>query len=52
MFDKLDADTPQLLTEEASAKTTLVLATTLMQHQAEGLAWMLQRENKPDPTGE
>lgn len=52
MFDKLDTDTPQVLTQEASANTTPVLSATLMQHQEEGLAWMLLRESKPDPTGE
>lgn len=52
MFDKLDADSPQLPTEQTTANTDPVLETTLMAHQREGLAWMMQRENNPDPNGE
>lgn len=52
MFDKLDADSPQLPTEETSAHVTPVLATALMSHQNEGLAWMVQREQNPDASGE
>lgn len=52
MFDKLEADSPQLPTEQTSANTEPVLETPLMGHQQEGLAWMVQRENKPDPNGE
>lgn len=52
MFDKLDADSPALPSKETSAKIEPVLETTLMSHQLEGLAWMVQREKNPDPTGE
>lgn len=40
------------MTEETSANTIPVLETALMTHQAEGLAWMVQRERNPDPSGE
>lgn len=51
MFDKLDASSPQLPTPQTCANTDPVLETTLMEHQKEGLAWMVQRENNPDPNG-
>eukprot|EP00903_Cladosiphon_okamuranus_P011919 g11195.t1 len=51
MFDKLDASSTQLLTQQTSANTDPVLETALMEHQKEGLAWMVQRENNPDPNG-
>ena len=51
MFDKLDADSPQLPTANTSANTEPVLTASLMTHQKEGLAWMVQRENNPDPNG-
>lgn len=51
MFDKLDADSPLLPTSETSACLSAVLAATLMTHQQQGLAWMVQREQNPDPTG-
>lgn len=52
MFDKLAADSPQLPTAQTTANTDPVLETALMDHQKEGLAWMVQRENNPDPGGE
>ncbi|CAM9404773.1 unnamed protein product [Pylaiella littoralis] len=51
MFDKLDADSPQLPTAQTTANIDPILATALMDHQKEGLAWMVQRENDPDPNG-
>ncbi|CAN0348649.1 unnamed protein product, partial [Hapterophycus canaliculatus] len=49
MFDKLDADSPHMPTQQTTANTDPVLETTLMDHQKQGLAWMVQRENRPDP---
>ncbi|CAM9189972.1 unnamed protein product [Ascophyllum nodosum] len=51
LFDKLDADSRQLPTEETTGNITPVLETALMSHQLEGVAWMVQREHKPDPSG-
>lgn len=52
MFDKLDADSPQLPTAETSACVTALLDLPLMPHQTEGFAWMVQREEAPDASGE
>lgn len=52
MFDKLDASSPQLPTPQTSANTDPVLETALMEHQKQGLAWMVQRENNPDTNGQ
>ncbi|CAM9642441.1 unnamed protein product, partial [Discosporangium mesarthrocarpum] len=51
MFDKLSVDTSALPVESACALVTPTLTVTLLPHQREGLAWMVQRERKPDSTG-
>lgn len=52
MFDKLACDVPQQPTAETKANIETVLSSSLMDHQQEGVAWMVQREKVPDPTGE
>lgn len=51
MFDRLESGKPQRPTEATMANVSPVLASTLLPHQEEGLAWMVQREANPDPTG-
>lgn len=51
MFDKLDSDVPKKPTAETTSNVKAVLSSTLMAHQEQGLAWMVQREKNPDPTG-